>query len=88
MDHLKDDEEKDALIFDTGGGRDGSIKNISCYIFEYKNYQQKLLGCHDKCKGKVCHISNAVTKAWIKDRYIPVLIVMNYETLIHEKEVK
>ena len=33
-------------------------------------------------------IVNAVTKAWIKDRYIPVVPVIIHVTLIDEREEK
>ena len=38
--------------------------------------------------GDFYQIVNAVTKAWIKDGDISVLLVMNYETLVYNKEGK
>ena len=49
---------------------------------------KKLRGYQDKSKGKVYPIVNAFTKAWINDTDLPVFLVMNYETLINNKEVK
>ena len=82
MDNLEDDIEKDILIFDTGGGRIGTIKKRAWHMFEYTNYQQEFHGYHDNSKVKVYLIVNTVTNAWIKDRYLPVLLVIKYETMI------
>ena len=88
MENLGVDEEKDVLIFDTGTGRNGTIKKIAWNVLEYKNHPQELCGYQDKSKGKFYPIFNSVTKYLIKDRDIPVLLVINYATLMDEKEKK
>ena len=86
MDNLEDYEEKYVLIFDTGDGRNGTITKILWNVFEYKTHQKGLCEYQDKIKVKFHPIVNAVTKAWVKDIYIPVFLVMNYSTLIDDKE--
>ena len=75
-------EEGDILIFDTSGGINGTITRRAWHIFEYKNHKQRLLGYQDKSEGKVYPIVNAVAKAQIQGRYMLVLIVMKYSTLL------
>ena len=53
-------------------------------MLEYANHQQELRVYQDKSKGKVYPIVNKVTNSWIKNKYLPVLLVMNYETLIDD----
>ena len=78
------EEEGDILIFDIVSGRDGTITRRLCYVFEYKNHKQRLLGYQDKILGKVYPIINAVTKAWIQGRDLPVLLMMNYSTMLDD----
>ena len=85
MENMEDEEEKDVSIFDKGCGRNGTIAKIIWHAFEYKNHQKELCGYQDKSKGKVYPIFNTVTNDWIKDRDLPVLLVMNYATLIDDK---
>ena len=40
------------------------------------------MGYQDKSEGKVYPIVNAVTKALIQGIYLPVLLMMNYATLL------
>ena len=82
MENLEYDEEKDVLIFYTRFGRSGTIKKIAWHMFEYTIHQQELRGYLDNSKDKVYPIVNSVTKSWINDIDIPVLLVMNYATLI------
>ena len=76
MDNLEDDEEKDVLIFDTGGLHNGTIKTKSYNVFEYMNHQQEMHVYQDNSKGKFSLIFNAVTKSWIKDRGLPLFLVI------------
>ena len=85
MDNLDDDEKKVVLIFDTGGGWNGTITKRAWYVFEYYVYPQELRGYQDISKGNFYPTVNAVTKAKTKDRNIPVLLVNNYETMIDYK---
>ena len=45
-------EEDDILIFDTGGGRNGTTTRIVWHVFEYKNHKQRLLGYQDKVRER------------------------------------
>ena len=78
------EEEGYILIFDTGGDSNGNITRREWHVFEYKNHKQRLLGYQDKSKGKVYTIVNAVTKSWIQVRDLPILIMMNYSTLLDD----
>ena len=80
------DVEGDILIFYTGGGRNETTTRIACHLSEYKHHKQRLLGYQDKSKRNVYHIVNAGTKAWIQGGNIPVLIVMNYATLLDDTD--
>ena len=53
-------------------------------MFEYKNHKQRIMGYQDESEGKVYPIVDAVTKAWIQGRYLPVLLVINYSTLFND----
>ena len=48
-------------------------------MFEYRKYQQEMHVYQDNSKDKIFPIVNAVTKAWIKDRYIPALLVITFK---------
>ena len=79
------EEEYGILIFDTGGGSNGTTKRRTWHVFEYKNHIQRLLGYQDKSEGKMYPIFNAVTKAWIQGIDLPVLLVMNDTTLLNDQ---
>ena len=53
MENTEDEEERDVLIFDIGGWRNGTITKRECHVFEYTNHQQELSGYQDKIKAKV-----------------------------------
>ena len=53
-------------------------------MFKYTHHQQELCGYQYKINGEVYPIVNAVTKAWIKDRYLSVVLVINYAAVIDE----
>ena len=80
------EQDGDILIFDTGGGRSGTITRKDRNFFEYKNKKQRLLVYQDKSEVKVYPIVNAVTKAWIQGRDLSILLVMNYVTLLDDKD--
>ena len=54
--------EGDMLIFDTGGGRNGTITKREWHVFEYKNNKHRLLVYQDKSAQKDYPIVNTVTK--------------------------
>ena len=79
------EEEGDIPIFETSDGSNGTITIIAWPVFEYKNHKQRLLVYQDKSEVKVRQIFNAVKKAWIQGRDLPILIVINYATLLNDK---
>ena len=80
------EEEGDILIFYTGCGRNGTTIRIAWYLSEYKNNKQRILGYSDKIERNVYPIVNAGKKAWIQGGNIPVLLVMNYATLLDDTD--
>ena len=83
---LEDKEEKDVFIFDTGGGNNWNITKRVWHVIEYTINQQELCGYQHEIKGKVYNKVNALTKGYISDRDVPVWKVLNYTTLIDDKE--
>ena len=47
------EEESDVLIFDTGGGRNGTIKRLAWNVFDYTKHKHRLLGYQDKSEEKL-----------------------------------
>ena len=88
MENLEDEEQKYVLIFDIVGGGNVTITKRACRVFKYTNHKEELCGYKYNSRGIFYPIVNAVTKSWIKDRDISVLLVMNYVTLIYYKEEK
>ena len=78
------EEEGDIVIFDTGGGRNGTTTRISWHLSEYKNHKHRHLVYQDKLDRNVNPIVNAGTKAWIQRGDIPFLLVMNYANLLDD----
>ena len=78
------EEEGDILIFDTGGGNNWTITRRVWHVFEYINNKQRLLGYQDKIEGGFYLVVNSVTKEWIQGRYLPVVLGMNYSTLLYD----
>ena len=78
------EEEGGILISDVGCVRNYIITIIAWHVFEYKNHKQRIMGYQDESEGKVYPIVDAVTKAWIQGRYLPVLLVINYSTLLND----
>ena len=81
---MRMEKENDILIFDTVGGRNYNTTKRAWHVFEYTNHKQRLLVYQDKIKGKVYPIVHAVTKAWIQGRDLPILLVMDYITLLYD----
>ena len=78
------EEEGDILIFDTGGGNNWTITRRVWHVFEYINNKQRLLGYQNKIEGGFYLVVNSVTKEWIQGRYLPVVLGMNYSTLLYD----
>ena len=70
----KDDyvEKRDILIFDTDGGKNSTIAQQAWTVFETISHQQEIRGYQYTSGGKNCSIVNAVTKAFIQGRDLPV----------------
>ena len=50
-------------------------------MFKRTNHVQEVRGYGEIGEGRTCAIVNAATKAWIKDRDKPVILILNYATL-------
>ena len=57
-------------------------------MFKDTHHQQELCGYQYTINGEVYPIVNAVTKAWIKDRDITIVLVLNCSDVIYDKEYK
>ena len=80
------EEEGDILIFDIGGRRNGTITIRVWHVFECTNNKQILLGYQYKSERKMYPIVYAVTKVWIQGIYLPVLLMINYATLLDDPD--
>eukprot|EP00957_Ditylum_brightwellii_P020453 1541916-Ditylum_brightwellii.AAC.1 len=56
------------------------------HVFEQTNHKQYLYGYGDKTEPRECQIVNAATKAYIPNRELPVIFVINYATLNDDKD--
>ena len=77
--------ESHTMVIDSGGGQTYTVTKNAWRITHTTNHWTALLGYQDK-NTQVCPIVNAVTKAHIKGRDQPVLLCLNYVTLIYDKE--
>ena len=73
------------MVIDTGGGQTCTVTKNAWRITHTTNHQTALSGYQDKTT-QVCPIVNAVTKAHIKGMEQPVLLSVNYATMIDDKE--
>ena len=79
-------EQNDILIFDTGGGKNPTITRRAWTIFETTNHQQEIRGYQDTSGGKICQIVNAVTKAFIPGRDLPIILIVHYAAMIDDPD--
>ena len=82
-DNLKN---RNILIFDTGGGKNPTIAQRAWTVFETTSHQQEIRGYQDTSGGKICPIVNAVTKAFIPGRDLPVIFIVHYAALIDDPD--
>jgi len=80
------DKDQDIMVIDTGGGMNATITKRAWKILHRTNHQTAMVGYQDKGSPQVCQIVNAVTKASITGRDKPVLLLVNYATLLNDKE--
>ena len=80
------EENENVLIFDTGGGRNGIITSRAWHVYERTSHRQEVVGYQDKSGGTICPIVNAVTKAYIPGRNLPVFLVINYTALLEDED--
>ena len=73
------------MVIDTGGGQTYTVTKNSWRITHTTNHRTALSGYQDKTT-QVCPIVNAVTKAHVKGLEQPVLLSVNYATLIDDKD--
>ena len=83
--HMK--YEREILKFDTGIGSNGNITRRVWHVFGYTNHKHQLLVYQDKSKGKIYLLVNVVTKLWIQKRDPPIILLMNYASLLDNTNV-
>jgi hypothetical protein len=55
-------------------------------VFERTTHAQEIRGYGEVGNSQTCAIVNAATKAWVKDRDLPVILILNYATLNEDPE--
>ena len=73
------------MVIDSGGGQTCTVIKSAWRITHITNHCTALSGYQDK-NTQVCPMVNAVTKAHIKGKDEPVLLYVNYATLIDDKD--
>jgi hypothetical protein len=81
-------KDEDILVIDTGGGMNATITKRAWKILHRTNHQTAMVGYQDKGSPQICEIVNAVTKATILGRDLPVLLLMNYATMLNDDQEK
>ena len=79
-------EQHDILIFDTREGKFPTITKQAWTIFEITNHQQEIQGYQVTSGGKIRLIVNAITKAFIPGRDLPIIFAVNYAALIDDPD--
>lgn len=75
---------QDILILDSGGGQLPTITRRAWYIQAIHAEQSAITGYQSQSGPLLCPIVNGITKAKINNRDQPVLLIMNYATLIDD----
>ena len=73
----------DILIIDSGGGRQSTITNRAWKVTARHDFRVNIKG-YQSTDSTPCSVVNAVTKATLPGRDIPVLFVVNFATLIKD----
>src|SRR4051812_26825013 len=81
-----DKTNDDILVVDIGGGMNATITKRAWKILHYTNHHTTMVGYQDKGNPQVCEVVNAVTKARIIGRDTPILLLINYATLLNDEE--
>ena len=76
---------EDILIVDTGGGPHGTVAARAWVVTETTSHNCDLRG-HQSPESKPCPVVNALAKATIKGRDTPILLKMNYVTLVDDPD--
>ena len=87
IDDPRDDHNSDIMILDTGGGKICTVTPRAWHVIHKTNHRTEMSG-YQSAKGQVCPIVNAITKATFHGRNEPVLLLVNYATLINDKQEK
>ena len=87
MDDPRDERNDDIMILDTGGSKICTMKLRAWHVIHKTNRRTKMSGYQSK-KAQMCPIVNAMTKAKLHGRDEPVLLLVNFATLINDKEEK
>ena len=77
---------KDIMVIDTGGGCSGTITSRAWQVTHRTNRNMAMSGYQDDRAPKVHPIVNGITKATFTNREQPVIICMNYATLIDDND--
>src|SRR5687767_7931696 len=81
-------KDNNILVIDTGGGMNATITKRAWKILHQTNHQTAMVGYQDKGSPQMCEVVNAVTKAMIPGRDLPVLLLVNYATLLNDTTEK
>ena len=87
MDDPRDERNDDIMILDTGGGKICTVTPRAWHVIHKTNHRTEMSGYQSK-KGQLCPIVNAMTMAKFHGRDEPVLLLVDFATLIIDKEEK
>ncbi len=77
------------MVLDTGGGNTSTITSRSCLVLHKTNHVTKMTGYQDKNSPQRLPIVHCAVKAYFKNVEQPVILLLNYVTLVtdeHEEE--
>ena len=87
MNDPRDKRNVDIMILDTGGGKICTVTPRAWHVIHKKNHSAEM-SIYQSKKAQMCPIANAMTKAKFHGRDEPVLLQVNFATLINDKEEK
>jgi hypothetical protein len=72
------------LIIDTGGGYTSTITSHTCLVLHTTNHTTDFTGYQDKSSPKRLPIVHDATKAYIRGYEHPVILILNYVSLLDD----